>query len=140
MATAEARGSIPGQDPGRRWSLPRILMVLLALAAALTAWLWQPLKARAIMAAAYEARLACSCRYVAGQSPALCRADVERGHRLVALSEDEGARSVTARVPPFATQTARWRGESGCQLDPWNNQAAASVVSIQPPPTIRSPA
>ena len=41
--------------------------------------------------------------------------------RLVMLSEDAEARSVTARVPLIASQTARWRPGQGCALDPWPN-------------------
>jgi hypothetical protein len=135
MATATKRGAAPGK--GDRGSFIRVAVLVLALT--LAAWVWQVLKSRAELATAYDARLACSCRHVAGRSLAQCVSDPERS-ALVRLSEDAASRSITARVPLLGAQTARWRGPAGCRLDPYDDQAAASVVSIQPPPTTRSPA
>ncbi len=100
--------------PRRRWPLVLVLIAGAALAA-----FWQPLNGYAITGAAYGARVACSCRFVGGRSLSDCRKDFEAGMELVSLSEDAKAKSVTARFPLLATQTARYYEGEGCRLDPW---------------------
>lgn len=93
-------------------------LVLLVLAAAL-AWFWQPLKGYAQIGTAYGARVACSCRFEGGRSLSDCRKDFEPGMELVTLSEDSAAKSVTARFPLLASDTASYREGEGCRLQPW---------------------
>ena len=85
------------------------LAVLLALL-----WFWGPLTGGAKADAAYAARIGCSCRFVAGRSLEECKKDFRPGRRMVMLGEDEEDRSVTARVPPFASETAHYRRGEGC--------------------------
>ena len=75
----------------------------------------------ATLAAAYGARIGCSCHFVAGRPLGECRHDFEPGMGLVMLSADEATRSVTARVPLLASQTATWHDGPGCQLAPWRD-------------------
>lgn len=82
---------------------------------------WPQLHAFARTAASDGARMACSCRYVAGRSLDDCRKDFEPGMGLVWLSEDAGARTITARYAIFASQSATWRDGSGCVLEPWKD-------------------
>lgn len=106
--------SSPPVPKRRRWPVVLVLIAGLALAA-----FWQPLGGYAITGAAYGARVACSCRFVGGRSLSDCRKDFEPGMELVSLSEDAKARSVTARFPLLASQTARYYEGEGCRLDPW---------------------
>ena len=69
--------------------------------------------------AAFGARVACSCRFVGGRELADCKKDFEPGMELVMLSEDAQAKSVTARVPLIASETASYRPGFGCQLETW---------------------
>lgn len=80
----------------------------------------EPLIGQGRTGAAFGARTACSCRYVAGRTLADCKKDFEPGMWAVFLTDDEDARSVTARVPLIATETARFRRGYGCVLDPWS--------------------
>ena len=114
MATANRRNPAGG----KRW--PRlVLLLLLALAGAL-AWLFrEPIRGYSLTGAAFAARTACSCRYVAGRGLEDCEKDFEPGMGIVFLSEDEEAKAVTASVPLIASDTARYRPGYGCVLDPW---------------------
>ncbi|MFM6949709.1 MAG: hypothetical protein ACKOW1_01660 [Novosphingobium sp.] len=103
------------RSPSRRWPW----WVLLALVG-LLGWFWAPLNAYAITGAAYGARVACSCHYLGGRSLDDCRKDFEPGMELVFLSRDAEAKSVTARFPLLATQTATYYEGQGCRLEPWN--------------------
>lgn len=76
---------------------------------------------RATLAAAYGARIGCSCHFVGGRPLGACRADFEPGMGLVMLSADNATRSVTARIPLLSTQTATYRDGPGCQLEPWRD-------------------
>lgn len=97
----------------------RALLLGLALLGALLAWFWGPLNAYARTGAAFGARVACSCRFVGGRELGDCRKDFESGMELVMLSEDAQAKSVTARFPGLASETATYRPGLGCQLEPW---------------------
>lgn len=120
MENASASATIPA--PSRR---PRRLTVRLAaigLAAIVAAgWFyWVPVRGYALTGASYGARVACSCRFVGGRPLNDCRKDLERNTRWFTLSEDVEARSVTARLPLLASQTASYREGWGCQLERWN--------------------
>jgi hypothetical protein len=69
--------------------------------------------------AAFGARTACACRYVAGRPLADCKKDFEPGMQVVFLSDDVDEKSVTAYVPLLASETARFKPGYGCLLDPW---------------------
>ena len=104
--------------PARRWRW-RLALLVVALIAAPLALFWRPVHGTAITAAAYGASVACSCRFVGGRPIGDCTRDFEPGMGLVTLSEDAAAKSVTARVPLLARQTAAYREGWGCVLEPW---------------------
>lgn len=116
MATAKPKATSQPRRPARR------AIWWLALAAlALLAWNWRPLNARAVAAASYGARMACSCRFVAGRELSDCRKDFEPGMGLVMLSGNDEEKSVTARLVPLASETATYREGWGCVLEPWKD-------------------
>ena len=104
-----------GAAPLRR----RAAWLGLALAGGLLAWFWGPLSGYAGTGAAYGARVACSCRFVGGRALRDCRKDFEPGMELVMLSEDVPAKTVTARFPLIARESATYRAGLGCQIEPW---------------------
>lgn len=99
-----------------RWGL-----VLIALIMGAGTFVWPQLHGYALTGAAYGARVACSCRFVGGRPIGDCRKDFEPGMGLITLSEDTAARSVTARFPLIARQTATYREGWGCVLETWGN-------------------
>ena len=112
MATVKPNPAL--RSPWRR----RILLHGLVLIVMLLAVFWRPLNGYAQAGTAYGARVACSCRFVGGRTLEDCRKDFEPGMELVSLSEDAKVRSVTARFPLLASETATYREGPGCQLDP----------------------
>ena len=106
---------------GRRRTWPRALLVMAALAGAAGWFYREPIAGYARTGAAFGARTACSCRYVAGRSLEDCKKDFEPGMEVVFLSDDEAAKSVTAYVPLIASETARYSDGPGCVLEPWND-------------------
>ncbi len=103
----------------------RLALAVLVVLAAMLAGLWfssigERLRGDAAAGTAYGARVACSCRFVAGRSMDDCRKDKLAGMEMVRLTADEEARSVTASVPLLASDTARFRKGYGCLLAPWN--------------------
>lgn len=70
---------------------------------------------------AYGARVACSCVYIAGRSLSDCRKDKIAGMELIMLSQDAEAKSVTARFPLLASDTATLRPGYGCVLEKWDH-------------------
>ncbi len=115
MATAK-RGTI-GRPRRRIWL--RVLLAAVVLAGAAGWYYREPIEGYARTGAAFGARTACSCRYVAGRSLADCKKDFEPGMEVVFLSDDEDSRSVTAYVPLIASETAQYRDGPGCLLEPW---------------------
>lgn len=110
------------RQPGR-WKRNLVLLALLALGAWL-AWAWQGLREEALAGAAYGARVGCVCRFVSQRTIGSCEgdlkaADLRGAARLVSLSENPAARTVRASVPLLASQSADFRPERGCQLEPW---------------------
>lgn len=101
----------------RRW--PYLLIVAFVLAA-LAWWRWGAgLRDDATAGTAYMARVACSCRYVAGRSLEDCEKDRLAGMEIIRLSEDTQFRSVTASAPLIASATASYREGYGCLLEEW---------------------
>ena len=118
MATAKRRTIGQGRSGPRVW--PRVLLFAAVLAVG-TAWYFrEPIAGLSTTGAAFGARTACSCRYVAGRGLADCEKDFEPGMELVFLSDDPETRSVTARVPLLASATAQFREGFGCVLEPWD--------------------
>lgn len=113
-----ARGA-PGLQPRRIWL--RLAAWLAILAIGLLIWFWKPLTGNAEAASSVAARVACSCRFVAGRDLGGCRTDFEPGMGLVTLSEDSEARSITARYALLAPQTATYRAGAGCVLERWKD-------------------
>lgn len=103
----------------RRWRM-RLIWTVLALVAML-AWFWRPIVQRAQVGAAYGAHVACSCRFIGGRELASCRDDFEPGMGLLMLNEDVEAKSVTARFPLLARQSARYFEGQGCLLEAWKD-------------------
>lgn len=68
---------------------------------------------------AYGARVACSCRYVAGRPLDDCAKDKVGGMELVSFSENAEEKSVTARLL-LISDTARLKPGYGCLLDPYD--------------------
>ena len=116
MAKSSAR--IGGKASSRGWLvLLAILVMLLA-----TGWYFrQPATGYAQTATAYSARVACSCRFVAGRDLEDCTKDKLAGMELVTLVEDVQAKSVTARFPLIADDTAFYREGYGCVLEKWDS-------------------
>ena len=121
MATAKPLSPQPAyrRQPSR-WRLWLAFVVAAPFVAALV-WFWRPLNAYADTGAAYGARIACSCRYVAGRDLKSCRADFEPGMALVTLSEDEETKTVTAGFPLLPRQSATFREGEGCVLQRWED-------------------
>ena len=97
--------------------------MLLVVAAGLAATWFSPfgqrLRGDAIAGTAYGARVACSCRFVAGRSMKDCEKDKLAGMEMIRLTADEAAKSVTASVPLLASDTAAYRKGYGCVLRTW---------------------
>lgn len=119
MATANP--AAPPTASAQRRFRNRLVLALLIAAAALLAWYWKPLNGYALTGAAYGARVGCSCRFVGGRELGDCRKDFEPGMELIMLGEDAEAKSVTARFPLLASQTATYREGEGCRLEPWRD-------------------
>ena len=95
-----------------------IVIVAVSLAVAFTIFR-QPIGGFAEVGTSYAARVACSCRFVAGRSLEDCEKDKLAGMELVTLADDPGAKSVTARFPLVTSHTATYREGYGCVLEPW---------------------
>lgn len=105
---------------GRRWGL--WLLAIIALAVGGAAWAFrEPINGYGSTAAAYSARVACSCRFVAGRSLDDCAKDKLAGMEAVTLRDNPEAKSVTARFPLVAEATATYREGYGCVLEPYES-------------------
>jgi hypothetical protein len=101
-----------------RIALAMLVVFLAAIAAAL--WFYRaPIQGYANVGTSYAARVACSCRFVAGRSLEDCEKDKLGGMELVSLSDDVETRSVTARFPLVTANTATYREGYGCVLERW---------------------
>ena len=101
----------------RKW--PTILLVAVLAVGAIAYAYRAPIAGYSAAGTAYSARVACSCRFVAGRDLEDCAKDQLPGMELVMLSEDEEERSVTATFPLLRSDTARLRDGYGCVLEPW---------------------
>ncbi|MEL6877569.1 MAG: hypothetical protein AAGL68_05655, partial [Pseudomonadota bacterium] len=107
----------------RRTGAPRIamwLLILVVLVIAVAAFVYrEPIRGYADVSTAYSARVACSCRFVAGRSLEDCEKDKLAGMELVTLVDDVDAKSVTARFPLVSNTTAFYREGYGCVMEKW---------------------
>ena len=101
----------------RRW----LWLALIAIALLGASWIvfGENFRRTAEAGTAYGARIACSCRFVAGRSLGDCSKDKVAGMELIRLSEDQAAKSVTASIPLVASDTAFYREGYGCVLQPY---------------------
>lgn len=100
------------------------MWLLLFAVAAITVALWfnrPTINGYAEVSTAYTARVACSCRFVAGRSLEDCTKDKLAGMELVSLSDDVDAKSVTASFPLVTSTTATYREGYGCVLEEWKS-------------------
>lgn len=94
------------------------LFAICAIAALVFAYR-EPIRGYAEVGTAYTARVACSCRFIAGRSLEDCEKDKLPGTELVTLVDDVDAKSVTARFPLVTDTTARYREGYGCVMEKW---------------------
>jgi hypothetical protein len=119
MAKAKSAGG-----GSRRKAARALLVILVAVVAIVGIGLWsyrEPLRGYAAVGTSYAARVACSCRFVAGRSLEDCEKDKLAGMELVTLVDDPAARSVTARFPLVTANTATYREGYGCVLEEWQD-------------------
>ncbi|MXO86768.1 hypothetical protein GRI38_12105 [Altererythrobacter aurantiacus] len=93
--------------------------VLIAIVLAVIWFYRAPIEGYAAAGTAYSARVACSCRFVAGRALEDCEKDKLAGMGLVRLSENVEERSVTASFPLIYSDTAEYREGYGCVLRSW---------------------
>lgn len=115
-----AKSSVASSRTRPRYGLWLLALIALALGGA--AWAFrEPINGYGTIAAAYSARVACSCRFVAGRSLEDCGKDKLAGMEAVTLVEDIETKSVTARFPLVAEVTATYRKGYGCVLETWED-------------------
>lgn len=106
-------------------SLSRIVLIIVLLTAVLVAalaWFYRaPIQGYAGVSTSYAARVACSCRFVAGRDLEDCAKDKLAGMELVSLSENPDNQSVTASIPFVDSITATNREGYGCVLENWQD-------------------
>lgn len=98
-----------------------IFGIVIAALVATGFYLREPALGYAQTATAYSARVACSCRFVAGRDLEDCAKDKLAGMELVTLVDDVPTQSVTARFPLIAEDTASYREGYGCVLEKWED-------------------
>jgi hypothetical protein len=106
----------------RTWLLGTLALLLVAAGAALL--YVQRMRPLLDLGVGYGARVACACRHIGGRSLSSCYADFEPGMEAIRLSEDAGARSVTASVPLVTSRTVRFDPVLGCQPEPFTGEPA----------------
>ncbi|MEM9311283.1 MAG: hypothetical protein AAGA34_07525 [Pseudomonadota bacterium] len=115
---SKATGAKTKRMGAARLAMWTLLFVAGALAVA--AYVYRaPIAGYAQVSVSYTARVACSCRFVAGRSLEDCAKDKLGGMELVTLVDDTASKSVTARFPLLASDTATYREGYGCVLEPW---------------------
>lgn len=106
--------------PRTRWGLWVLAIIALGVGGAALAFRTE-INGYGSIASAYSARVACSCRFVAGRSLEDCRKDKLAGMEAVTLVEDVETKSVTARFPLVAQATATYREGYGCVMEPYES-------------------
>ena len=100
----------------RRWWLVGLVVLL----AAAGGWTWAKTGSygkRAYLASGYVAQIVCSCRYVGGRDMKSCATDFEPGMEMVRMSDDPGAKRITASVPLLAKRSSSFTPQLGCMFD-----------------------
>ncbi len=116
-ARPQKKAATTGARSGRAMWIGLIVVALVAA----VGWAYrEPAMGYANTATAYSARVACSCRFVAGRSLKDCKKDRLAGMELVTLVDDPQAKSVTARFPLISSDTAIFRKGYGCVLQKWD--------------------
>lgn len=116
MATAKPLSVRKSDHRPHRKRLAWIGAIALAV---LLAVFWPTIRSYAVAGASVGARVACSCHYVAGRELSECRQDFEPGMGMIVLTQDDAAKSVTARFPLLSRETAYFRAGEGCTLEKW---------------------
>ena len=99
-----------------------MLLLLVVVVMAALAWLNRvPIQGYAGVSTSYAARVACSCRFVAGRDLEDCAKDKLAGMEMVSLSENPDAQSVTASIPFVNATTATNQKGYGCVLESWES-------------------
>lgn len=93
--------------------LPVLLLVLLGAAL----WYAGRIRPTLELGVGYAARVACACRHIGNRPLRSCYSDFEPGMEPIRLSDDAGAKAVTASVPLLTRRTARFDPVLGCQPD-----------------------
>ncbi|MCM0000136.1 MAG: hypothetical protein NBV68_12190 [Erythrobacter sp.] len=117
MAKSPARA---GRRTRTRWGL-WVLAIIAALVGGAAFAFRAEIGGYGAVSAAYTARVACSCRFVAGRPLKDCAKDKLAGMEAVTLVEDVETKSVTARFPLVASATATYREGFGCVLEPYES-------------------
>jgi len=109
-----------GRRTRTRWGL-WVLAIIAALVGGAALAFRAEIGGYGAISSAYTARVACSCRYVAGRPLEDCKKDKLGGMEAVTLVEDVETKSVTARFPLVASATATYRKGYGCVLEPYES-------------------
>ncbi|WP_298335782.1 hypothetical protein [uncultured Erythrobacter sp.] len=111
-----------GRQGSSKSSIALIVILMLAIGIAALAWFnREPIQGYAGVSTSYAARVACSCRFVAGRDLVDCAKDKLAGMEMVSLSENPEAQSVTASIPFVNATTATNRAGYGCVLESWDS-------------------
>lgn len=109
-----------GRRARKRWGLWMLAIIAAVVGGAALAFRTE-IAGYGSIASAYTARVACSCRFVAGRPLDDCAKDKLAGMEAVTLVEDVETKSVTARFPLVASATATYRKGYGCVLEPYES-------------------
>lgn len=116
-----AKSSAPARPRSRRRVGLWVLAIIVAGIGVAAFAFREPIRGYGSIASAYSARVACSCRFVAGRPLEDCAKDKVAGMEAVTLVEDEETKSITARFPLVASATATYREGYGCVLEPYQS-------------------
>lgn len=117
MASASTQSS--PEKSGKTSKIRHIIygvLAVLALIVLIFIWNLGAIKAYSDVGTGYAARVVCSCRYIGERSLNDCEKDLEPGMEMVALSDDETAKRVTATITFLAEDQAEYRKGFGCVL------------------------
>ncbi|MBA4052694.1 MAG: hypothetical protein C0472_12620 [Erythrobacter sp.] len=109
-----------GRRARKRWGL-WVLAIIAALVGTAAFAFRAEIAGYGAISSAYSARVACSCRFVAGRPLEDCAKDKLAGMEAVTLVEDVETKSVTARFPLVVSATATYRKGYGCVLEPYES-------------------
>lgn len=124
MATARSVQAGDSRQPSH-WKRNGVILVGMALIAAF-GFARGHLREEALAATAFGARTGCVCRYVSNRALGDCKGDLRAANlgrigSFVFLSQEAATHTVTATVPLLTSQSASFRSDTGCQLQPWED-------------------